>query len=104
MHMSHPEAVNLRVYWVTWALLLAITVMMLLVDSAQLAREALIAIMVGAMAFKATLIAGNFMHLRYERAGIVLTVLIGLFACGLVLYALIAPDAARIHDMVERLP
>jgi cytochrome c oxidase subunit IV len=100
--MAHTEAVNLRVYWITWAILLAITVMMLVLDAADIGRGALVAIMLGAMAVKATLIAGNFMHLRHERAGIVLTLVVGLFVFGIVLYALIAPDAARIHEMVNR--
>ena len=102
--MAHTEAVNLRIYWVTWVVLLAITVLMVVVDSARIGRETLIAVMLGAMAVKATLIAGNFMHLRYERAGIVLTVAIGLFLCATILFALIAPDAARIHEMTGRLP
>ena len=102
--MAHIEAVNLRVYWITWAVLLAITVMMLVVDGARLGRVTFIIVMLGAMAVKATLIAGNFMHLRYERAGIVLTVVIGLFLCGAILFTLIVPDAARIHEMADRLP
>ena len=35
---------------------------------------------------------------------LILTVVIGLFACGVILYVLIAPDAARIHDMLSRVP
>ena len=98
--MSHTEAVNLRVYWITWGVLLSITVLMLVLDGAQISRTPFLALMLGAMAIKATLIAGNFMHLRSENVGIVLTVVVGLFVIGLVLYVLIAPDAARIHEMV----
>lgn len=99
--MAHTEAINLRVYWITWAVLLGITVLMLVADSAQMPRSALLVVMLGAMAVKATLIAGNFMHLRHEHVGIILTVVVGLVVCGLVLYVLIAPDAARIHEMVN---
>jgi cytochrome c oxidase subunit IV len=98
--MAHTEAVNLRVYWITWGVLLMITVMMLVLDGAKVSRTPFLVMMLGAMAIKATLIAGNFMHLRHENAGIILTVMVGLFACGLILYALIAPDAVRIHQMV----
>jgi cytochrome c oxidase subunit IV len=76
-------------------------VLMLVADGAQMSRPALLVVMLGAMAVKATLITGNFMHLRHENAGIILTVVVGLFVCGLVLYVLIAPDAARIHEMVN---
>jgi cytochrome c oxidase subunit IV len=87
---------------VTWGILLALTVVMLAADGASIPRTGLLALMLGAMAIKATLIAANFMHLREERAGIVLTVIVGLLVVALVLFVLIAPDALRIHDMVSR--
>jgi len=94
-HTSHA-----RVYWLTWAALLAVTLVMLLVDGAELSRGLLVTVLLVAMAVKAGLIAGNFMHLRHERSGIIWTVVLGLFALGVILWALMVPDAARIHDMV----
>lgn len=102
--MAHTEATNLRVYWITWGVLLCITVMMLVLDGSNLSPTPFVALMLGAMAMKATLIGGNFMHLRHERAELTATVVIGIFAFGLLLYVLIAPDAARIHEMVVNLP
>ncbi len=99
--MANATVLNLRIYWVTWATLLAVTVVMLLLDGAQMARTPFVVLMLSAMAVKATLIAGNFMHLRVEHRGITLTLVAGLFVCGLVLYVLIAPDAVRIHGMVS---
>ena len=52
------------------------------------------------MLTKASIIGANFMHLRSERLPLVLTVVVGLLVTGLILFALIAPDAARIHEMV----
>ena len=46
-------------------------------------------------------IAANFMHLRFERASLVVTVVVGLLVTGAILYILIAPEAARIHQMLE---
>jgi cytochrome c oxidase subunit IV len=100
--MSDSLASNARVYWITWGLLLVLTVAMLAADGAALPKTALVALMLLAMGIKATLIAGNFMHLREEHAGLVLTVVGGLLVMGLVLYVLIAPDAVRIHDMATR--
>jgi len=97
--MTDSTASPARVYWITWGVLLAVTVVMLLADGARLPRTGLLVVILGAMAVKATLIAGNFMHLRQERAGIILTVIVGLFVLGIVLYVLIAPDARRIHTM-----
>jgi caa(3)-type oxidase subunit IV len=100
--MTETTTSHARVYWITWGVLLALTIVMLAADGASLSQTSLLVVMLGAMAVKATLIAGNFMHLRQERVGIVLTVIVGLFVLAVVLYALIAPDARRIHDMGSR--
>jgi cytochrome c oxidase subunit IV len=97
--MTDATTSHARVYWITWGVLLAVTVVMLLADGARLSSTRLLLVMLGAMAIKATLIAGNFMHLRHERPGLVLTVIVGLFVLAAVLYVLIAPDARRIHTM-----
>jgi caa(3)-type oxidase subunit IV len=98
--MDQSLGSHARVYWITWSILLGLTVVMLAADGAPISRTALVVLMLGAMTTKAVLIAGNFMHLRQERAGLVLTVIVGLFAMALVLFALIAPDAMRISEMV----
>jgi cytochrome c oxidase subunit IV len=90
----------MRIYWITWAVLLVFTVVMLWADGASIPRTAFLVFMIAAMLTKASIIAGNFMHLRSERVGLVATVVIGLLVTGLILYVLIAPDAARIHTMV----
>jgi cytochrome c oxidase subunit IV len=101
-HADSDTAGNGRIYWMTWGVLLIITMIMLLIDSAQVSRSILLAVLLGAMAIKAALIAGNFMHLRHEHAGIIVTVVAGLLVMGLILYGLIAADAARIHQMLQR--
>jgi len=107
--MAHIDATHAgsargggRVYWITWGALLVLTLIMLVLDSAQVSRALLLSVLLGAMLVKATLIAGNFMHLRHEHRGLIATVVVGLLVMGLVLYVLIAPDASRIHDMVLR--
>lgn len=97
--MSETAAGNVRPYWITWGVLLAITMVMLWLDGAQVSRGVLLAVLLAAMTVKATLIAGHFMHLRHERPGLILTVVVGLFVMAVILYALIAPDALRIRDM-----
>jgi caa(3)-type oxidase subunit IV len=101
-HADTGTAGNGRIYWMTWGVLLIITMIMLLLDSAHVSRSMLLTVLLGAMVVKATLIAGNFMHLRHEHAGIIFTVVVGLFVMGLILYVLIAPDAARIQQMLQR--
>jgi caa(3)-type oxidase subunit IV len=93
------KAGGYKLYWMIWGILLALTVVMLFLDNAPMPRVAFVLIMVGAMLAKAFLIAGYFMHLRYEALFIRLSVLIGLLVNGAVLYFLIIPDAYRILGM-----
>lgn len=74
---------------------------MLWADGAGLPRTPFVVGMLAAMLAKASIIGANFMHLRAERVGLVVTVAVGLLLTGAVLYALIVPDAVRIHHMVE---
>ena len=90
----------MRGYWITWGVLLVFTVVMLWADSASIPRLGFVVFMVAAMLTKASIIGGNFMHLKSERAGLVLTVVVGLLVTAVVLYVLIVPDAVRIHQMV----
>jgi cytochrome c oxidase subunit IV len=91
----------MRGYWITWGVLLVVTVAMLWADTATVPRLAFVVFMVAAMLTKASIIGANFMHLRAESAGIVLTVVVGLIVTAVVLFVLIAPDATRIHEMVN---
>ena len=93
------EAGSYKLYWMIWGMLLALTVVMLFLDSAPMPRTAFVLLMVGVMLTKAFLIAGYFMHLRYEALFIRLAVFIGLLVNGAILYFLIIPDAYRILGM-----
>jgi caa(3)-type oxidase subunit IV len=93
-------AANVRSYWITWGVLLVITVIMLWLDKARVSRGLLLTILLAAMITKATLISGHFMHLWHERRGLILTVVFGLFVMAVILFALIAPDALRIREMM----
>ena len=92
----------MKTYWITWSVLLVFTVVMLWADSASLPRQAFVIFMLIAMLTKASIIGANFMHLKFERAPLVLTVIVGLLGCGVVLWMLISPDAVRIHEMVTK--
>jgi cytochrome c oxidase subunit IV len=91
----------MKTYWTTWAVLLVFTVVMLWADNASLPRSLFVGVMLGAMMAKASIIAANFMHLRSERLALVATVVVGLLVTALILFVLIAPDAARIYQMQE---
>jgi cytochrome c oxidase subunit IV len=93
-----------KIYRATWLALLALTVVMLLVDSLSIPRGALLGVLLSAMLVKASLIGSNFMHLRFERLPLALTVIVGLLITGTLLFVLIAPDAVRISGMAALHP
>ena len=76
--------------------LLVLTAVMLVVDKAPLPRLLFVVVMLVAMLVKAAVIAGNYIHLRFEHRGIVWMVVIGLLVNGAILFGLIAPDALAI--------
>ena len=92
----------MRVYWITWSVLLVFTVVMLWADTASLPRMAFVVFMLAAMLTKASIIGANFMHLKSERLPLIVTVAVGLRVTATILYVLIVPDAARIHEMAAR--
>ena len=87
------------VYWKTWGFLLVLTMVMVVMDQADVPRGLLVVVLLTAMMVKAGLIAGTFMHLRQERLSLALTVVIALLATGAVLFFLIAPDGMRLLQM-----
>lgn len=85
-----------RLYWSTWLSLLIITVLMIAFEVFHVPRLLMVLTLVTFMLIKASFIAGNFMHLRFERFTLVLIVVVGLLLTGAVLFALISPDGVRL--------
>jgi len=71
-------------YWKAWGVLLVLTVVMVAMANP-------VVLMTG-IAVKAAIILFVFMHLQYEKAGLVLCILIGTFATSVVLFGLLIPD------------
>ena len=86
-------------YWKIWGALLVLTLGMIFVDQLGMPRWLLLPLLLGAMLAKAGLIASYFMHLRYERVFLRLSVLIGLLINGTILFLLIVPDAWRVLEL-----
>ncbi len=85
-----------RIYWSTWVLLLVLTLVMLVTGFVSLPRVFLAVVLILAMLVKASLIGGHFMHLRFEKLSLVLSVAVGLLATAAVLFLLISFDGIRI--------
>jgi caa(3)-type oxidase subunit IV len=90
-----------RTYWVAWALLLVLTVIMLLTEAFRLPAIVTVLVLIGAMMVKATVIGGWFMHLRYEHKGLVAAVVLGTLATAAALFLLLAPDGISMYHLAQ---
>jgi cytochrome c oxidase subunit IV len=85
------------VYHVTWFLLLVITVAMLVAEKFHFPRVFLVLFLLAFMVVKAVMIAGNFMHLRFERRNLAVVVASGIVVTSLILYAFITPESISVQ-------
>ncbi len=81
-----------RIYWVTWGILLVITVAMLAAEALHMPRWFLVAFLLTFMMVKATMITGNFMHMRFEQRSLAWVVGCGILVTSLILLAFITPE------------
>ncbi len=79
-------------YWMVWGALLILTVVELWVAKAPMVKAAIIVSLVALALAKAALVAGYFMHLKFEKWALVLVVLSPLVLSG-ILYIGLVPDA-----------
>jgi cytochrome c oxidase subunit IV len=93
---DHATRAPYRIYWVTWIILLFVTVAMLMAERLHMPRWFLVAFLLAFMAVKAVMIAGNFMHLRFEKANLGVMVAAGLIVTSLILFFYIAPESANV--------
>ena len=88
-----------RIYWITWAALLVITVSMLAAEKFHMPRWFLVVFLLAFMMVKAVVIGGNFMHLRFEKSNLALMVFCGIMVTSLILFTFITPEA---HSVLQK--
>jgi cytochrome c oxidase subunit IV len=91
-----------RTYWLTWLALLGITLSMIVIGTAPFPRSAMLVLVLCGMMVKAGLISANFMHLRYERAALVATVVVSAVFIIVFLYFLLSIDGLWIQRSAVR--
>ena len=91
-----------KIYWVTWAILLVITVCMLSAEAFHLPRLLLVVFLLAFMMVKAIMIGGNFMHLRHENRNLAIMVFAGILVTTLILFLYIAPESKHVLDNAVR--
>ena len=97
--MSASHANPYRIYWITWALLLVVTVSMLGAEAFHMPRWLLVPFLLTFMMLKAVMIGGNFMHLRFEKSNLGLMVFCGIMVTSLILFSFITPEA---HSVLQK--
>ena len=91
-----------RTYWIAWGVILGLTLTMVVLDVTPMPPGLFLVVMVTSILVKASIIAAYFMHLRFERWGLVLAVVLGLPINAAILYVLIVPDARRLFLMLQQ--
>ena len=100
MSETHSQQ-TYKSYWIVWGVLLAITGVMLFAEVSPFSRMFVASLLLVAMMVKAALIGAQFMHLRFEKPGLVWAVAgVALFLAAF-LFISIAFDALRIQHMVQ---
>ena len=100
--MSTDNAHPYRGYWVLWGVLLAVTLLMIAIEGANLPVALAAVILLFGSAIKATLIIFYYMHLKFEHLSLILTVLVGLFVTSILMFVLPAYDGT--HILASKLP
>lgn len=91
-----------RVYWITWFILLALTLFMVVIEGSPFPRVAAVFLLVVAMLTKAGLIGGWFMHLKFERPALVISVVAGTLLTAAFLFFLLVPDGIAMLKLAPR--
>jgi cytochrome c oxidase subunit IV len=91
-----------RIYWVTWAILLLITVAMLAAEEFHMPRWFLMVFLLIFMMVKAVIIAGNFMHLRFEKRNLAFMVGTGIMVTSLILYGFVSRESRHVLEQAIR--
>jgi len=83
--------------WV-WVALIALTFFEVFLAYMDIRKEIMLVVLMGGSIIKAALIMAYFMHLRFERLTLVLTLVPAMVIC-LSLLMIFFPDSVRLHDL-----
>lgn len=92
-------ATGTRLYAYVWFWLLAFTGVEVYLAYIHLAPTLMLTILMGISVIKAALIMAYFMHLRFERLSLVLTLMPALVLCICLILIFFFPDSVRLHEL-----
>ena len=95
---GHSHGGGNRLFVLVWIALLALTALEVFLGYKQLRKDLMLTILMGASIIKAALIVAYFMHLRFERMSLVLTIVPATVVC-LCLMLILFPDSFRLFQL-----
>ena len=100
-HSEHAEhfAGSNRLFISVWIWLLLLTAFEVFLGYIHLPVVYMLTILMGASIIKAALIVAYFMHLRFERLNLVLTIVPAVVVCICLMLLVFFPDSFRSRDM-----
>lgn len=88
---------GMRTMYVIWGWLLALTIIEVVLAYFQVPLLIMLVVLIGLSLIKAVLIVAYFMHLKFERLSLVLTLIPACIAC-ILLLNIIFPDSVRVRE------
>ena len=85
-------------YVIILGILLVLTVLMIFIGESDLAPIAQVPLLLLGSAIKATLIIFYFMHLKFEKFGLIMTVLVGIFVTSILMFVIPAYDGTNMLE------
>lgn len=94
-HESHGN----RLYLTVWVGLLALTAVEIVLAYVTMSVTVMLVTLLGLSIFKAALIMAYFMHLRFEKFSLTLTLIPMLILCIFLIVVFFMPDSIRLLEM-----
>ena len=95
-HVQQAGSHGYKGYWLIWIVLLTVTVTMIFIGESTIPQAYQAVMLLIGSSIKATLIIFIYMHLRFERFGLILIVLVGIFVTGILMFVIPAYDGGNI--------
>jgi len=99
MSAQSSAAHGAKLYIWVWMWLLALTGVEVYLGYIHLPLHLMLTLLMGLSVVKAALIVAYFMHLRFERLSLFLTLVPALVLCICLILIFFFPDSVRLHDL-----
>jgi len=96
---SYEQAASSRLYLWVWVWLLGLTGVEIFLGYEHLPLNLMLTLLMGISVIKAALIMAYFMHLRFERLSLFLTLVPALVLCICLILIFFFPDSLRLHEL-----